>query len=53
MLSPKHTHAQGILAPVLASASLFGFYLLIKYLPDFNPQVREGYLLHETHANPH
>ncbi|GLI59228.1 hypothetical protein VaNZ11_001072 [Volvox africanus] len=27
---------EGILAPVLASVSLFGFYLLIKYLPDFN-----------------
>ncbi|KAG2447563.1 hypothetical protein HYH02_007487 [Chlamydomonas schloesseri] len=33
------TLKEGILAPVLASASLFGFYLLIKYLPDFNPQV--------------
>ncbi|GIL71574.1 hypothetical protein Vretifemale_2115, partial [Volvox reticuliferus] len=27
---------EGILAPLLASVSLFGFYLLIKYLPDFN-----------------
>ncbi|KAG2425833.1 hypothetical protein HXX76_013458 [Chlamydomonas incerta] len=33
------TLKEGILAPVLASASLFGFYLLIKYLPDFNPQM--------------
>eukprot|EP00198_Chlamydomonas_reinhardtii_P000945 XP_001690280.1 signal peptide peptidase-like protein [Chlamydomonas reinhardtii] len=33
------TLKEGILAPVLASASLFGFYLLIKYLPDFNPQI--------------
>ncbi|GLC34018.1 hypothetical protein PLESTM_000144600 [Pleodorina starrii] len=29
---------EGILAPLLASVSLFGFYLLIKYLPDFNVQ---------------
>jgi hypothetical protein len=30
----KHTLPQGALAPVLASASLFGIYLLLKYFPD-------------------
>lgn len=30
---------QGILAPLLASVSLFGFYLLIKYLPELNIQI--------------
>ncbi|GFR42654.1 hypothetical protein Agub_g3591, partial [Astrephomene gubernaculifera] len=30
---------EGALAPLLASASLFGFYLLLKYLPDLNVQV--------------
>lgn len=29
---------EGALAPVLASVSLFGCYLLVKYLPDFSLQ---------------
>jgi minor histocompatibility antigen H13 len=29
---------QGLLAPVLASCSLFGLYLLVKYVPDFSLQ---------------
>jgi len=29
---------EGILAPIMASVSLFGCYLLIKYLPDFSLQ---------------
>ncbi|KXZ51676.1 PSL3 protein [Gonium pectorale] len=35
---PYFVGLAGILAPVLASVSLFGFYLLIKYLPNFNVQ---------------
>lgn len=45
-MAPPHPHPhpcccslQGILAPVLASCSLFGLYLIIKYLPDFSIQV--------------
>jgi minor histocompatibility antigen H13 len=34
------TFKEGLLAPVFASAALFGCYLLIKYLPDFSIQVR-------------
>ena len=30
---------EGALAPVLASVSLFGCYLVVTYLPDFNFQV--------------
>jgi hypothetical protein len=29
---------EGVLAPIFASISLFGFYLLIKYLPDLGAQ---------------
>ncbi|WIA37495.1 hypothetical protein OEZ86_014409 [Tetradesmus obliquus] len=29
---------EGLLAPVLASCSLFGLYLLVKYIPDFSLQ---------------
>jgi minor histocompatibility antigen H13 len=29
---------QGLLAPVLASCSLFGLYLLVKYVPEFSLQ---------------
>lgn len=35
MLAPL---LQGLLAPVLASCSLFGLYLLVKYVPDFSLQ---------------
>lgn len=35
---PYHTLTQGALAPVLASASLFGIYLLLKYFPDLSLQ---------------
>jgi hypothetical protein len=30
--------SQGLLAPVLASCSLFGLYLLVKYVPEFSLQ---------------
>lgn len=33
-----HARMQGILAPFIASISLFGLYLLIKYLPDLSLQ---------------
>lgn len=31
-------HLQGILAPILASCSLFGLYLIIKFIPNFSLQ---------------
>ena len=33
-----HTLTQGALAPVLASVSLFGIYLVLKYFPDLSLQ---------------
>lgn len=49
-LSPHHHHhthkhpTQGALAPVLASCSLFGIYLLLKYFPDLSLQtLLDGY----------
>lgn len=42
--SPPPPLLQGALAPILASASLFGIYLLLKYFPDFSLQtLLDGY----------
>eukprot|EP00798_Chlamydomonas_sp_ICE-L_P003614 gene3614-13699_t len=37
-LIPGLQSQSGLLAPILASVSLFGLYLIIKYLPDFSFQ---------------